>query len=168
MPVFLLNHQAILDWSRSTKRLVVVSLDVVLALVAMWLAFTLRLDRLHWPEGIQWVVYALGPVLSVPIFIRFGLYRAIFRYTGMAALTATAKAVGIYTLWLLGTLLWMQWMQWEVIPRSVGILQPLIFLLLVGVSRSIARFWLAGLGNDARHADTRLLVYGAGDGTGHP
>ncbi|WP_310369940.1 nucleoside-diphosphate sugar epimerase/dehydratase [Rhodoferax ferrireducens] len=163
MPVFLLNHQTILDWSRSTKRLVVVSLDVVLALMAMWLAFTLRLDRLHWPEGIQWVVYALGPVLSVPIFIRFGLYRAIFRYTGMAALTATAKAVGIYTLWFLGTLLWMQWMQWEVIPRSVGILQPLIFLLLVGVSRSIARFWLAGLGNDARHADARLLIYGAGE-----
>nr|WP_315431228.1 nucleoside-diphosphate sugar epimerase/dehydratase [uncultured Albidiferax sp.] len=163
MPVFLLNHQAILDWSRSTKRLVVVSLDVILALMAMWLAFTLRLDRLHWPEGIQWVVYALGPVLSVPIFIRFGLYRAIFRYTGMAALTATAKAVGIYTLWLLGTLLWMQWMRWEVIPRSVGILQPLIFLLLVGTSRSIARFWLAGLGNDARHNDARLLIYGAGE-----
>nr|WP_315234540.1 nucleoside-diphosphate sugar epimerase/dehydratase [uncultured Albidiferax sp.] len=163
MPVFLLNHQAILDWSRSTKRLVVVSLDVVLALMAMWLAFTLRLDRLHWPEGIQWVVYALGPALSVPIFIRFGLYRAIFRYTGMAALTATAKAVGIYTLWLLGTLLWMQWMKWEGIPRSVGILQPLIFLLLVGISRSIARFWLAGLGNDARHNDARLLIYGAGE-----
>ena len=162
MPVFILNNHAILEWSRSTKRLVVVSLDVILGLFAMWLAFTLRLDRLHWPVGAQWAVYALGPVLSVPIFVRFGLYRAIFRYTGMAALTATAQAVGIYTLWLFVLLQWMQWMQWEVIPRSIGILQPLVFLLLVGVSRSVARFWLAGLDGASRRTDARLLIYGAG------
>ncbi len=163
MPVFLLNHHAILEWSRSTKRLVVVTLDVALGLFAMWLAFTLRLDKLHWPAGAQWAVYALGPVLSVPIFVRFGLYRAIFRYTGMAALTATAQAVGIYTVWLVILLQWMQWMQWEVIPRSIGILQPLIFLLLVGASRTAARHWLAGLDSEARRTDARLLIYGAGN-----
>ncbi|WP_367849026.1 polysaccharide biosynthesis protein [Rhodoferax sp. WC2427] len=163
MRVFLSNHHAILQWPRSTKRLVVVSLDVVLGLFAMWLAFTLRLDKLHWPVGAQWAVYALGPLLAIPIFVRFGLYRAIFRYTGMAALTATAQAVGIYTLWLFAVLQWMQWMQWEVIPRSIGILQPLIFLLLVGTSRSVARFWLAGLDIGARRTDARLLIYGAGN-----
>ena len=163
MPVSALKHLAILQWSRSTKRLVVVTLDIVLGLFAMWLAFTLRLDKLHWPEGLQWGVYALGPLLSVPIFVRFGLYRAIFRYTGMAALTATAKAVGIYTVWLFVLLQWMQWMQWEVIPRSIGILQPLVFLLLVGASRSVARFWLAGLDSGARRKDARLLIYGAGN-----
>ena len=163
MPVSALKHPAILQWSRSTKRLVVVTLDIVLGLFAMWLAFTLRLDKLHWPEGLQWGVYALGPLLSVPIFVRFGLYRAIFRYTGMAALTATAKAVGIYTVWLFVLLQWMQWMQWEVIPRSIGILQPLVFLLLVGASRSVARFWLAGLDSGARRKDARLLIYGAGN-----
>jgi FlaA1/EpsC-like NDP-sugar epimerase len=163
MPVFFLNHHVILEWSRSTKRLVVVTLDVVLGLFAMWLAFTLRLDKLHWPAGAQWAVYALGPVLSVPIFVRFGLYRAIFRYTGMAALTATAQAVGIYTVWLVILLQWMQWMQWEVIPRSIGILQPLIFLLLVGASRTAARHWLAGLDSEARRTDARLLIYGAGN-----
>ncbi|BDT66249.1 UDP-N-acetyl-alpha-D-glucosamine C6 dehydratase [Comamonadaceae bacterium OS-1] len=163
MRTFLSNHHAILQWSRSTKRLVVVTLDVVLGLFAMWLAFTLRLDKPHWPAGAQWAAYALCPVLAIPIFVRFGLYRAIFRYTGMAALTATAQAVGIYTLWLLAVLQCLQWMQWEVIPRSIGILQPLIFLLLVGSSRSGARFWLAGLDGGARRSDARLLIYGAGN-----
>ena len=163
MAGFVWNYRAILEWSRATKRLVVVTLDVILGLFAMWLAFTLRLDKLHWPVGLQWAVYALGPLLSVPIFVRFGLYRAIFRYTGMAALTVTAKAVGIYTVWLFILLQWMQWMQWEVIPRSIGILQPLVFLLLVGASRSVARFWLAGLDSGARRKDARLLIYGAGN-----
>ncbi|MEO5797746.1 MAG: nucleoside-diphosphate sugar epimerase/dehydratase [Rhodoferax sp.] len=163
MAELLSNQHAILQWSRATKRLVVVTLDIILGLFAMWLAFTLRLDKLHWPAGPQWAVYALGPFLSVPIFVRFGLYRAIFRYTGMAALTATAQAVGIYTVWLVVLLQWMQWMQWEVIPRSIGILQPLIFLLLVGASRSVARFWLAGLDGASRRTDARLLIYGAGN-----
>ncbi|APW36994.1 polysaccharide biosynthesis protein [Rhodoferax koreense] len=152
----------VLAWSRSAKRSVVVALDVVMSLFAMWMAFTLRLDTLHWPEGIQWVIYALGPLLSVPIFVRFGLYRAIFRYTGLAALTATAQAVAVYGVVLLGTLLWMQWMKWEVVPRSVGVMQPLIFLLLVGGSRAMARFWLAGLSTSSNRASGRLLIYGAG------
>jgi FlaA1/EpsC-like NDP-sugar epimerase len=163
MRVSLPKHHAILEWPRSTKQLVVVSLDIVLGLFAMWLAFTLRLETLHWPAGAQWAAYALAPLLVVPIFVRFGLYRAIFRYTGMAALTATTKAVGIYTVWLFILLQWLQWMQWGVIPRSIGILQPLVFLLLVGISRSIARHWLAGLGSASRHPDARLLIYGAGN-----
>jgi len=152
----------ILAWSRSAKRSVVVALDIVMSLFAMWMAFTLRLDTLHWPEGVQWVIYALGPLLSIPIFVRFGLYRAIFRYTGLAALTATAQAVAVYGLLLLATLLWMQWMKLEVVPRSIGVMQPLIFLLLVGGSRAMARFWLAGLSARSNKAAGRLLIYGAG------
>ncbi|MDD2883398.1 MAG: polysaccharide biosynthesis protein, partial [Rhodoferax sp.] len=78
----------VLEWPRAVKQLVVVALDLVLALFATWLAYTLRLDAIHWPGGAQWWVYLLAPLLSIPIFIRFGLYRAIFRYTGQAALQA--------------------------------------------------------------------------------
>ena len=153
---------SVLAWSRTAKRSAVVALDVVMSLFAMWMAFTLRLDKLHWPEGVQWFIYALGPLLSVPIFARFGLYRAIFRYTGLAALTATAQAVAAYGMVLLATLLWLQWMKWELVPRSVGVMQPLIFLLLVGGSRAMARFWLIGMSAQFSRTARRLLIYGAG------
>ena len=153
---------SILEWPRSTKRLVVVVMDVALALLAMWLAFSLRLDLLHRPTGAQWLLYALAPLLAIPIFAWMGLYRAIFRYTGFAALTTTAKAIGIYALLLIAVLHWTPWPA-VVIPRSMGILQPLIFLLLVGTSRAMARFWLAGqFGSRASGARGRLLIYGAG------
>lgn len=148
----------VLGWSPAVKRLLVVLLDIALAMAATWLAFTLRLDALHWPSGAQWWVYALTPALAVPVFIRFGLYRAIFRYTGQAALLATAQAVAVYGVLLLGILLWLQWLG---VPRSLGLLQPLIFLLMVGASRAVARFWLAGW--EKRHlGQGRLLIYGAG------
>lgn len=156
-------QSSILEWSRSTKRLVVVVMDVALALLAMWLAFSLRLDMLHRPTGAQWLLYALAPLLAIPIFAWMGLYRAIFRYTGFAALTATAKAIGVYGMLLLAVLHWTPWPA-VVIPRSVGILQPLIFLLLVGTSRAMARFWLAGQfgSRNTHHTGNRLLIYGAG------
>jgi FlaA1/EpsC-like NDP-sugar epimerase len=144
---------------RAVKQLVVIALDLVLALFATWLAYTLRLDALHWPSGAQWWVYVLAPLLSIPIFIRFGLYRAIFRYTGQAALQATGLAVFIYGCILTGILLWMQW---PMVPRSLGVLQPLIFLFLVGASRAFARFWLADQGHTSAQVGGRLLIYGAG------
>lgn len=146
----------ILSWHRTTKRLFVAALDAAMGLFSMWVAFTLRLDTLHWPEGNQWIAYILAPVLAFPVLMNLGLYRAIFRYTGMQALLTTGKAVGIYGALLLAILLIGKW---EGIPRSVGILQPLIFLLLVGASRSLGWLWLAGRSTAAPH---RLLIYGAG------
>ena len=153
-------HEGLLAWPRLRKQLSVIALDVALALIATWLAFSLRLDTVHRPTGAQWWVYALAPLLAVPIFIRLGLYRAIFRYTGLAALVAIAKAVSIYAVLLFGILLWQHWLG---VPRSIGLLQPILFLLLIGGSRALARFWLAGVGSRRVASEGRLLIYGAGE-----
>jgi FlaA1/EpsC-like NDP-sugar epimerase len=152
-------QNTVIAWPRTAKRLVVVALDVLLALLATWIAFTLRLDALHWPTGSQWWVYGLAPVLAIPVFIRWGLYRAIFRYSGQAALLATGQAVAIYAVLLVSVLVWQKW---QGVPRSLGVLQPLIFLLLVGISRATARFWLANLGVVLQTPRGRMLIYGAG------
>lgn len=148
-------QEKVLNWPRTFKLLIVVAIDIAMSVLATWLAFSLRLDTLHWPTGAQWWVYALAPALAVPLFIRFGLYRAIFRYTGQAALLATAKAVAVYGGLLLGVLLVMRW---PGVPRTLGVLQPIVFLLLVGASRAVARFWLAGL--EQRHSVRGRLMAG--------
>ena len=155
------NSSAILlALPRNSKRLVVMALDVVLALITVWLAFYLRIDQMGKPENQQFFVYLIAPALAIPIFVRFGLYRAIFRYTGMAALTATAKAIGVYAILFFIVLLFFKW---PGVPRSIGLIQPLLFLILVGGSRAMARFWLAGLSVKSRRSAGRLLIYGAGE-----
>ncbi len=145
---------------RPTKLVVVIALDLVLTLASVWVAFYLRIDQAGLPQAQQKYVYLLAPLLVIPVFIRFGLYRAIFRYTGMAALATTAKAVGVYTLLFYVALLFFKW---DGVPRAVGLIQPLLLLLGVGVSRALARFWLAGGSSKVRHAVGRLLIYGAGE-----
>ena len=160
MPLTQFVVNPLLALPRPIKRVVVLVLDLVLALVSVWAAFYLRIDQTGLPQLQQGYVYMLAPLLAVPIFVRFGLYRAIFRYTGMAALASTAKAIAVYTLLFFIALVVFKWYG---VPRSIGLIQPLIFLLLVGSSRAVARFWLAGWSSKARHAAGRLLIYGAGD-----
>ncbi|PLQ01553.1 polysaccharide biosynthesis protein [Cupriavidus pauculus] len=145
---------------RAAKRFVVVVLDLCLALVSVWAAFYLRIDQTGLPVLQQGWVYLLAPMLAFPIFVRLGLYRAIFRYTGMAALFSTAKAVGLYGALFFSVLLLLKL---DGVPRSMGLIQPMLFLLLVGASRALARFWLAGNMAKILSHEGRLLIYGAGD-----
>lgn len=149
----------VLGWPRPAKRTVVIVVDVILSLLATWSAYSLRLETLHWPQGNQWLVYLLGPLLAVPIFVRFGLYRAIFRYSGLDTLLTTAKAVAIYALALIAVLLWLLW---PVFPLTSGVLQPIIFFLLVSASRVLAQFWLTGIGLRNQPIQGRMLIFGAG------
>ena len=150
----------LLALSRPAKLVVVIALDLLLLLVSVWIAFYLRVDQTGLPFAQQAYVYLLAPLLAIPVFVRFGLYRAIFRYTGMAALATTAKAVALYALLFFVALLFFKW---EGVPRTLGLIQPMLLLLLVGISRAMARFWLAGWSSKARHAVGRLLIYGAGE-----
>ena len=153
-------YTQVLDWPRTTKRAVVILLDVVLCLVSMWIAFSLRLETFHVPTGTQWWAYLLAPLIAIPIFIRLGLYRAIFRYTGLDALVAISQAMAIYAI-ILTCLLLLQPL--PVTPRTLGILQPIIFLLLASISRALARFWLAGVHGLLRPVNQgRMLIFGAG------
>ncbi|MFC4423237.1 polysaccharide biosynthesis protein [Cupriavidus pampae] len=140
--------------------MVVVALDFCLALVSVWVAFYLRIDQTGLPVLQQGYVYLLAPLFAFPIFVRLGLYRAIFRYTGMAALASTAKAVALYGIVFFSALIVLKL---EGVPRSVGLIQPMLFLLMVGASRALARFWLAGTAGKLRAHEGRLLIYGAGE-----
>lgn len=151
----------LLELPRFVKQGVVIVLDIIMSLIAVWLAFYLRIEQVGLPLYEQNIVYFLAGVLFLPVFIRAGLYRAIFRYTGMSAMAATTVAVFIYGALFFGILLLLQL---PGIPRSIGLIQPLIFLVLVGISRAMARFWLIG---DNRIENTRgkgrFLIYGAGE-----
>ena len=150
---------------RVGKRLLVLSIDIALCVFTVWLAFYLRLgewvrlfdDRFWQPE---WAA-AISVAIALPIFITQGFYRAIFRYAGWPVLVTVAKAMIVYAL-LYATVI----MAFGIpgVPRTVGLIQPLLLLLAVGGSRLAARYWLGGLYQSQlkRAALPNVLIYGAG------
>lgn len=146
---------------RRAKQLVVLLLDVAAALCATWVAFYLRIDQTGAPVLQQAYVYVAAVLLFAPLFVRSGLYRAVFRYSGLYALTAVAVAVAVYGALFFVLLLWVRW---DGVPRSVGLIQPIVFLLLAGGWRVLARFVLLGAtGSDKQPVKGNLLIYGAGE-----
>ena len=151
----------LLAWPRPFKRAVAVALDVLLCVFALWLSMSLRLEQMLSLSDLPWHALLLSVGLAIPLFVKFGLYRAIFRYAGLNAIFAMGRSVGWYAL-LFGTV-------YSVIglpgvPRSVGVMQPMLLWLLVALSRSAVRYWLGGMYREmiSGKGTAQVLIYGAG------
>ena len=155
----------VLAMPRIAKRGVVLGLDGAFCVLTVWLAFYLRLGEFipiagttEWTPGVAVLV---SLIFGIPIFIVSGLYRAIFRYNGLPALMAVSKAMVIYGLLyaLVFTFIGLQG-----VPRTIGLIQPVLLLFFVGMSRMFARFWLGGLYLDilSKTKLPQVLIYGAG------
>ena len=146
---------------RQIKRALALGADAFVCAITVWMAFNLRLET--WTEWsyAHFTAFVGSVAFALPLFIVFGLYRAIFRYAGLAALMTVLKAVALYSVLycfafaVLGV---------PGVPRTVGVLQPLLLLLGVTLSRSFVRYWLGGiyLGIVNRERLPRVLIYGAG------
>lgn len=138
------------------------SADIAMGIAATWLAFSLRIDGMHVPSGNEWIPYWFGPLLALPIFIHFGLYRAIFRYTDLAAIKQIVKAVAVYAAIYTAVVLAFYI---PPNPRSIGVLQPFILSAFIVGVRMFARFWLLSSTVDPRLRvlRRRLLIVGAGE-----
>lgn len=154
--------------SRTKKKLLMLVGDLVLIPVSLWLAFSLRLGELYTPELEIPYLFLLAPIISVPIFIRFGLYNAIIRYIGFHALWAVMQAVSLYAV-IWSTVALFSGVE-GLLPRSVVIINWVIALLLVGGSRVFARWWLLGINpiqrlsklKQSKSGIKNIVIYGAG------
>ena len=142
-----------------TKRGILLIADTIMLTFALWAAAALRLDQL-WPSLLQefsWLFVAL-PLVSLPVFIRLGMYRAVIRYTSLDALWVIFVASFCSAL-LMAALLLM--VGFEGFPRSVPFIYFTLSFLLLGGSRLSFRNIYAQF-YSSKNAGKKVLIYGAG------
>lgn len=147
---------------RRSKQALAFVFDLLICIATTWLAFLLRIDQAGLFVGNQWFVLIAAISLSIPLFVISGFYRAIFRYVGGAALSSLLRAYFIYALvfCLIFTVI-----GFEGIPRSIGIIQPILLFFSVGLSRYSVRAWLSlpsSTSGVRSSASPKILIYGAG------
>jgi len=146
----------LINLSRFQKQLVLLFFDSVNLVAIILASFSIRLGYLYSPgSDLVWVVLA-APIIAVPVFVRFGLYRAVIRYIGFKALWSIVQAVTLYALlWsMIGFMASV-----DGIPRSVILINWLLGIVIIGGSRMVFR-WLLSEGQDKKM--TSVIIYGAG------
>lgn len=147
--------------SRNTKRLIAISNDVVLAIAASYLAYSLRLGVWAWEPGVT-ALCVISLIVFPIVFFFHHIYKSIFRFAGRGMMTAILRASVIY-----GALFAVIVVVANIpgVPRTTGVIQPIIFASFVLMSRLVIRYLLLDLlGRLGFRGEPRTaLIYGAGE-----
>ncbi len=170
MPSRLIDQivERFLGLSRNQKAAILISVDIVFSVIALWLAFLLRLGA---EEDIPFETvgyfFMIAPALAIPVFIRLGLYRAIIRYMGIKALWTIVQATTLYGV-LFATCVFYSGV--GVIARSIPAINWMIMVLLIGGSRFFVRwllrenyFRVINQQNGNENGKKHVIIYGAGN-----
>ena len=154
--------------NRYSKRIIVIILDANLCILCTWLAFVLRLEELVLFKDFNFYVALISIAIALPIFWLSGLYRTIFRYTGLSIVLSIFISTFLYGLLyflVIGVYGISSYTpNFEIIPRSIGILQPMLLFFAILSSRLGIKYMLnINLGSKNLFNKKKVLVYGAGD-----
>ncbi|MGE8335403.1 polysaccharide biosynthesis protein [Pseudomonas laurylsulfatiphila] len=162
----------LLSLPRRHKRILQVLTDISLVWCALWMAFVVRLglDELVNPFTQHVWLFVSAPVIAIPLFVRFGMYRAVMRYFGNDALIAIIKAVTLSSL-ILGVVVYWYSNHQNVVPRSIIFNYWWLSLIMIGGLRlAMRQYFMGDWFSAAQHVPftsrddglPKVAIYGAG------
>ena len=144
-----------LELSRMLKRVVSVFIDAALLSIAFWGGYWVRLDTdIPIYSLLHWELLAILVPVTVFIFAKLGLYRAVLRYVGFKVLWTVSLGVFFSTI----SLVMFAFFFGVPLPRTVSVIYFAFAILLVGGVRLFFRM----LVNSGRGSRIPVLIYGAG------
>ncbi len=159
---------SILSMNRFSKRFIAIITDTFLCFLCTWLAFSLRFEELILLNSFNIYAALLSVILALPIFWIFGLYKTIFRYTNLSIILNISTSILVYGLFyflIIGIYgLPSGSNYYSIVPRSIGIIQPMLLFFAIISARLVVIFLAINNTNFKKISKKKnVLVYGAGD-----
>ena len=143
---------------RYSKRIIAIITDVGLCIFCTWLAFYLRLETFIKIDDVTVLAVIISVLLAIPIFWIVGLYKTIFRFVGSSIIFTVFIATFTYSL-LYFSVITIYGIQG--IPRSIGIIQPILLFLSILAIRLAIKFLYMAHSKKTKNK-SNILIYGAG------
>ncbi|MBB3693788.1 nucleoside-diphosphate sugar epimerase/dehydratase [Sphingomonas sp. BK580] len=146
---------------RASKRVMAATIDAALCALTIWIAYYLRLGYFISLAGRPSVAVGLSVALALPAFHIAGLYNMAFRRAGAEMIPTAGVACAAYGLCYV---IIISGYAFDNVPRTIGIVQPILLFLAVCSVRLAVGYVLGG--QMQRRLDLkplhRVLIYGAG------
>lgn len=152
-----MNLETLLALPRNVKKTFFVIHDTLVIFVAFWFAQSLKADYSNeWGSFANWLAFAATAVLTILLFVRLGLYRAVTRYVSTRILsTAVLGCVASAFIFLFSVLLFEQRLR-----LALPVVYFLMLVVLVTSSRIILKAFLTDRSHRKQMAP--VIIYGAG------
>jgi len=148
----------IINLPRYTKRIIVILIDIGLCVLCTWLAFFLRLEEFVKINDVTTLAVEISILLAIPIFWLMGLYKTIFRFQGSSIIFTVFVASFIYALFYFAVV---SIYGVQGIPRSIGIIQPILLFLAISATRISIKYLFSSNFKKIKNK-TNVVIYGAG------
>ena len=146
--------KGIINLPRFAKQIIAILCDFSLCIICVVAAYYLRLDQLVPLKGPVIFAAWISILIAIPNFWLMGFYHTIFRYSGLSIIFSVTVAILIY-----GSLYFCVFTLYGVngVPRSIGILQPMLLFFAVISSRLFIKFILGKSIN--RNKRSSIAIY---------
>jgi UDP-GlcNAc:undecaprenyl-phosphate GlcNAc-1-phosphate transferase len=146
------------------RRIFEVLLDVILILLAYWGAYAVKFGALSGSGAWKLFLRTLPILVFVKMaaFLVMGVYRGIWRYTGLDDLIVFAKAVVLGS--VLSVIAVLFAFRFEGFSRTVFLIDGVLMFMFLAGSRMAFRLFRQVIPIAKSGEGKRVLIYGAGDG----
>lgn len=151
-----MNLETLIALPRNIKKICFLIHDFLMIFTAFWFTQSLKADYSdEWFDFANWQSFLLTALLTITLFIRMGLYRAVTRFVSFHVLTtAFAGSLASAVLFFLNTLIF---------EERLRLALPIVYFLLLFVSVTGSRMVLRGLLSDhQKKTHDPVIIYGAG------
>jgi len=122
---------------RFFKKSLLILNDIILAIITINLAYFIRLEDIFLLSPEQSLIILISILIYLPMFLLNGFYNNINRYNNIRYLSKLIQLIFIYSV-IFFTIV--SFIKIDSIPRSITIIQPIIFFLLIFMTRIILIF----------------------------
>lgn len=146
---------------RFVKQFMMMVADVFMLLLGVYIAYVLRYGFMFTPNAKQIILMLAAPLVAIPVFIRYGLYRAVIRYLPEKAIWTIFQATAVAALLWVALVFLTEMTGGMGVPRSV----PLIYWLVITILVSASRFGAKWILHDSASLIKReiALIIGTGE-----
>lgn len=148
------------DLPRPVRRLIAFFMDALLCVISVWVAFSIRIGEWNLVDTRVLLVITVALPSWFVIAWWSGIYRSIIRLAGGRTIADIAMACLLLSLPMMTIF---SFIGVDGVPRTIGVLQPILLLMLLATSRVIIRYALIDVLHLVhRGHQYRVAIYGAG------